>query len=225
MVNGEDQAQFDLYRDAMLGEMRPAGPMESMLAERVVSLSWRLRRTERMQNQAINEMLKWLITPSPIQLYRRSVTPMFLRTSEEDIHIPEPKQALGRVARRDWANERVLERLMIYERRMESSMLKMITRLKTLQTVRRMEKEYSEEEMSAEDAATKNPKAYLKKQTQFASAMIDAKAYARKGYGDKPRSGVTENKAKQTQCQSATTPRRAGSIHCSSTVQGRLAPG
>ncbi len=50
VINGEDQAAFDLRREAMLGEMWPVGVMESMLAERIVSLSWRLQRTERMQN-------------------------------------------------------------------------------------------------------------------------------------------------------------------------------
>ncbi len=193
VINGEDQARFDLHHDAMVGEMWPVGVMESMLAERIVSLSWRLQRTERMQNQAIDEMIKEL-KPSPLQLYAQSTIPKFLRESEEDMKAPEPRLALGRVAKKDWANNRVLERLMMYERRIESSMFRTMNKLKQLQVMRRMEKP-AEEEMPAETLATTNPKACLKKQTQFASAMEDAKAYARKDYDDKPRCGVTENKA------------------------------
>ncbi len=79
VVNGENQADFDLYRDAMVGEMWPVGVMETMLAERIVSLSWRLRRAERMQNQAIDEMIEYL-KPSPIDHYIYGATPIFLRT-------------------------------------------------------------------------------------------------------------------------------------------------
>jgi len=49
VISSENQDEFDLYRNWMLAELAPAGPMESMLAERIVSLSWRLKR--RIMNQ------------------------------------------------------------------------------------------------------------------------------------------------------------------------------
>ena len=199
VVNGEDQADFDLHRDAMLGEMRPVGVMESVLAERIVSLAWRLRRAERMQNQAIDEMIKGL-KPSPLQLHLRSTTPAFLRASEEDIHIPEPKFALGRVAKRDWANNRVLDRMMLYERRIESSLYRTMTKLKTLQIMRRIEHEDAVERQSAgQSRSAAQHGGDAKKQSQFAPALMGAKSYARKDYDDKPRSGAAENKTKQSQ--------------------------
>jgi hypothetical protein len=39
VISSESQAEFDLYRQQMLDELDPVSPMESMLAERVVSLS------------------------------------------------------------------------------------------------------------------------------------------------------------------------------------------
>jgi hypothetical protein len=41
----------------MWAELRPAGPMETVPAERIVSLSWRLKRAERMQNEALDCLL------------------------------------------------------------------------------------------------------------------------------------------------------------------------
>ena len=58
VVKDEDQAAFDRYREAMLAEMGPAGVMESSLAERIVSLAWRLRRAERMQDQALKMQIR-----------------------------------------------------------------------------------------------------------------------------------------------------------------------
>ena len=210
VVNGEDQADFDLHREAMLGEMRPVGVMESMLAGRIVSLAWRLRRAERMQNQAIDEMIKGL-KPSPLQLHIRSTTPAFLRTSEEDIHIPEPKLALGRVAKRDWANNRVLDRMMLYERRIESSLYRTMNKLKTLQVMRRIEQEDAVEEQSAgQSRSAAEHGGDAKKQSQFETALMGAKSYARKDYDDEFRPDVRENKAKQSQFSGPGTGKRAG---------------
>jgi len=39
IISSESQADFDLYRDQFLTELAPTSPMESMLAERIVSLS------------------------------------------------------------------------------------------------------------------------------------------------------------------------------------------
>ena len=57
VIAGEDVGEFEFYRDELLGELAPAGATESVLAERVVSLSWRLRRAERAQNEAFDALL------------------------------------------------------------------------------------------------------------------------------------------------------------------------
>ena len=44
VIMSESQEEFDLHRDLLLEELAPATPMESILAERIVSLSWRLAR-------------------------------------------------------------------------------------------------------------------------------------------------------------------------------------
>ncbi|MBN2131885.1 MAG: hypothetical protein JW741_20460, partial [Sedimentisphaerales bacterium] len=57
VIAGEDLGEFEFYRDRMLGELSPDGEVESALAERVVSLSWRLRRAERVQNEVFDTLL------------------------------------------------------------------------------------------------------------------------------------------------------------------------
>ena len=56
VISSESQDQFDLYRDQLLAELNPSGPVESMLAERIVALSWRLKRIGRIQNQAFDAL-------------------------------------------------------------------------------------------------------------------------------------------------------------------------
>ena len=65
VISPENQADFDLYRSQILAELTPDSPMESILAERIVTLSWRLRRIGRIQNQTI-DALNTPNTPSPL---------------------------------------------------------------------------------------------------------------------------------------------------------------
>ncbi len=64
VIQGEDPEEFERYRTWMLEELAPAGPVETMLAERVVGLSWRLRRAERLQNAALAALDEG--TPTPL---------------------------------------------------------------------------------------------------------------------------------------------------------------
>ena len=56
VISSESQAEFRLYRDQLFAELAPASPLESILAERVVTLSWRLKRVFRIQNQTIDAL-------------------------------------------------------------------------------------------------------------------------------------------------------------------------
>ena len=212
-------------REAFLADLEPVGEMETIVAERFVNLSWRLKRAERMQNQSID-----LLGMEEFVGFRaREFAELCRKTKglcHDDPEVADDHLMLARLATRDWSNCKVLDKMMLYERRIESSMYKAMHELNKLQAARKTEQARAAERQSAQEKPpARRHKGDLKKQSQFAPAIMGTKSYARKGYDDKPRSGVSENKAKQTQCQSATTPRRGGSIRCSSKVQGRLAPG
>ena len=50
LIRGENEAYYEVFYNEMLANLAPVGSVETMLAERIISLWWRLRRVERMQN-------------------------------------------------------------------------------------------------------------------------------------------------------------------------------
>jgi hypothetical protein len=141
-ISSESQAEFDLYRERMLGELAPDSPMESMLAERIVTLSWRLKRVCRIQNQTI-DALNASNTSSPLSKLTQS---LFFKNHDQPVpqvsHGNTPAcdeaLALGRMAIKDFSNARVLERLLMYERRIEHSLYKTILELQRLNLIKKM---------------------------------------------------------------------------------------
>jgi hypothetical protein len=142
VIKGENQAEFDLQHEAMLGELAPVGPMESMLAERVVRLSWRLNRVERTQNEVFDALLA--DRNSPLAKLVRSLEPKGAGRTEGEPE-SEGDLDLGRVVIKDFSNSRVLDRLLMYERRMEHSLYKTMAELQRLRLLREL------------DAPTKEP--------------------------------------------------------------------
>ncbi len=134
VITSESQADFDLYRRQLLDELDPVSPMESMLAERIVSLSWRLRRVCRIQNQAI-DALNAPKTPSPLSKLTQSLLPKSLQPDPSE---SPPELALGRLAIKDFANAGVLDRLLMYERRIEHSLYRTVLELQRLNLIKKL---------------------------------------------------------------------------------------
>lgn len=136
VVGSESQAQFDRHRKRMLDEMAPGSPVEAVLAERIVSLSWRLRRAGRVQNEAI-DALRAEQAPTPMQRWTQSILPERFRN-----HPLEPEDGelhLGRIAVKDFSGARVLDRLLIYERRIEHSLYRTIAEFQRLRLLRQFQ--------------------------------------------------------------------------------------
>jgi len=191
----------------MLAELFPVGAVESMLAERVISLWWRLQRAERMQNQAIDEFIEDKITSPSARhnrecyYYNQGIRPGDPRFDLD--HLP-----LGRIATSDWSNCRVLDLMMLYERRIENSMIKIMKELKRFQIMRRIEqqdikKQYEPSPSLRDEDATRCAPAEkqvdLKKQSQYAPALMGVTPCMKRDYDNKPVQGIEENKAKQSQ--------------------------
>jgi len=136
IISSESQADFDLYREQLLAELAPASPIESMLAERIVTLSWRLKRAGRIQNQTI-DALNANNTSSPLT----KLTQSFFKNhdlSQASPSKPAPELALGRLAIKDFANARVLDRLLMYERRIEHSLYRTLLEFQRLNLIRKL---------------------------------------------------------------------------------------
>ena len=140
VISSESQAHFDLYRERMLAELAPASPMESMLTERIVTLSWRLKRAGKIQNQAIDALNADIIS-SPLTKLKQS---LFFKGADQPHTDPSnsvTNLALGRIAIKDFANARVLERLLMYERRIEHSLYKTILEFQRLHLIKKLDTE------------------------------------------------------------------------------------
>jgi len=140
VITSESQADFCLYRDRILSELAPESPMESILSERIVILSWRLQRVGRIQNQAI-DVLNARNTSSPLTKLTHS-----LLFKGRDLPQPDSSEsahdlALGRMAIKDFSHARVLDRLLMYERRIENSMFKTIFELQRLRIINKLDTE------------------------------------------------------------------------------------
>ena len=145
VINGENPADYELYHDQFLAELAPVGMVESMLAGRFVSLSWRLQRAERIQNQAIDVMIA-RDEPSPLSKQLHRMLPRDLQEVDIDTRGAGPELVLGRAVITDLSNSRSLERLMMYERRIENSMIKIMKELKRCQIMRRIEQQDADEQ-------------------------------------------------------------------------------
>jgi len=140
---------------------------------------------------------------------------------------------LGKIASNDWADSRVLDRMMLYERRIESSMTRIMNELKKQQIMRRIEQQDEDEQYEPspslrDEAATRSnspspslrdeaatrrqaeKKGNLKKQTQFAPEQIVTKSYKEGDYVDIPAGRIEENKAKQSQSPALEQTKGAG---------------
>jgi len=135
VIPGEDPGQFEFYRERMLEELAPAGQMELTLAERAVGLAWRLRRAERIQAEVFGTLLA-KDAANPFKKLTRSLRPR--ETSDGQAEPGDADLALGRVVVRDFANARVLDRLGLYERRIEHSLYRTMAEFQRLRLLREL---------------------------------------------------------------------------------------
>lgn len=166
----ENQAEFDQLREEMLAELSPVGSVETLLAQRAVSLAWRLRRAETMQNQVIEYMID-----SYAESQRRSWGPSPSEHRKSADFLP-----LGRIAARDWSNSRVIEHLLVYERRIENSLYRAVAKLRAVQMLRQMA------ETEAKGHVQADAKENSAKQSQFHLDPKEMSTFIKETYGDNP---------------------------------------
>ncbi len=135
VICDEDQADFDLHLYQWLEELKPEGSMESLLAQRIVILSWRLKRAARTQVETIDSMTADITPRQSTGGYTRSS-----RIAQYIAENPEPRPdfLLGKVAIKDIERYAVLDRLLMYERRIEHSLYKTIAEIHKLSLIRQM---------------------------------------------------------------------------------------
>ncbi|HEG43183.1 MAG TPA: hypothetical protein ENH94_03945 [Phycisphaerales bacterium] len=136
---GESQAEFDLHRDRIFEEYHPESPTEIMYTHRIASLSWRLRRSDRVQLAAVNSLHHSHRNKPVIKL------PSMLRPKKDDSP-PPPDLELGDVIVKDFADAKVLDSLLMYERRIENSLYKAILEMQRLKMIKKLDAETKKNE-------------------------------------------------------------------------------
>jgi len=135
VIQGEDPGEFTFYRDRILGSLAPAGDAEVDMAERIVGLAWRLRRAERLQTEAFDTLYERMATGSP------GGSTLAEGVAEADSGAPGgagrgDDRLLGRMVVEDFSNGRVLDRLLVYERRIENSLYRTMRELREQKQMR-----------------------------------------------------------------------------------------
>ncbi|MBN1508126.1 MAG: hypothetical protein JW955_14845 [Sedimentisphaerales bacterium] len=120
LIAEEDPQQYQEHRQGLLGELSPAGQIDGILAERIVSLTWRLKRAERLQNELYDYLLAKEIDRSLAALpdEMTAIQQERLRGCVD----MNPEYAVGRMLAKDYKGEKMLDRMSMYERRIEGSL-------------------------------------------------------------------------------------------------------
>jgi hypothetical protein len=113
VVPGEQEHEFAAHREGLRKQLRPGAPLEEVLADRIVDLSWRLKRAARDQEVAY------------AALYQK-----YMEGQSQPQEPDAWQAALGRMIVEDFCGEAVLERLQRYERRIESGFYKALNELR-----------------------------------------------------------------------------------------------
>jgi len=203
VIKGENPADYEVFHDKMLAELAPVGLVEAVLADRIASLWWRLKRAERMQNQAIDVMIA-RDESSPLSQRLHNSLPKDLQEIDYDTRAAGPELVLGRSIIKDYSYSRVLDRLILYERRIENSLNKAMRELERRQMIRQVEQQYAEQEQDQFQLAPSTAGSSitdLKKQSQFVPGINGATSYMKGDYDNNPVNGIEENKPKQSQPQ------------------------
>jgi hypothetical protein len=141
VIKSEDQADFDLHHAQIFDELAPSTPIESALADRIVSTLWRLKRVENFQNRSIDA----LGTPKNNQFTKlqQMLIAKYTGSSEAGSVESDPDLLLGRMLVKDFTNDRVLEKLLMYERRIENSFYRSLLEIHRLNMIKKIQAQES----------------------------------------------------------------------------------
>ena len=123
LLDHEDPDEFAVLRDDFLARLRPVGPVEEELVDRIAAAQWRLRRTLPLEAQIYSTRLARLAS----QRIRPGLLP---------IEPVPPPDDLGNAFLADCAQSQALLKLARYEASLERSITRNLRQLADLQKAR-----------------------------------------------------------------------------------------
>jgi hypothetical protein len=128
VIRGEDEDEFEMHREMLLDQLNPVGALEEILAERIVDLSWRLKRAVQDQTEAFVALYD-RHTAGAEEPGNAALLSGNRKKANPEIGGPGPA-TIGRMILEDFSRDAVLERLLRYERRIESSLYRTLSELR-----------------------------------------------------------------------------------------------
>ena len=153
VLHGEDPAELDALARAYAIDLRPRGALERDLVARIVGLSWRLRRVARAEQGLWERDEKDFADRVMIGTYSRVLGGTERMPWEPDPDAP-PRSGTAFVAGQfSRESDSPLERLAVYEQRLERALHAAIRELKSLRELRGAGFDYAEEEEASDATA------------------------------------------------------------------------
>lgn len=140
LIPSDDPAQYQAMRNALMEELNPVGASEQLLADRIAALHWQLQRATAMQAECLVAIDK--------KIYNFDYENKDNCDEGEDLAAAKRRlfdETFGEIVVHDFTSSRVLERLVIYERRIENSLFKTRHELEILQDRRQVRQRQAEE--------------------------------------------------------------------------------
>jgi hypothetical protein len=134
VIAEEDPQQYEEHRRRFLAELSPAGEKQGLLAGRIVSLAWRLKRAERLQNELFDYLLAREIERS-MDAFLDDMNAKDIKRMHESVET-DPAYAVGRMIARDYRGAKTLDRMTLHERRLEGSLYRTMRELDRVQSIR-----------------------------------------------------------------------------------------
>ena len=127
-MTDEDRAAHDAFSAAMIKDLAPDGAVETQLAQRIATDSWRLNRISAIEDNIF-------------------ALGFFAHAAQVDIEHPEAHAALTAAITFE-AESKQLERLSLYEQRLNRAVQKNLAILQDLQAKRKAERQHALEEVT-----------------------------------------------------------------------------
>jgi hypothetical protein len=121
-MHGEDATEFEIHRKELLADLAPVGTRETVLAERIVRLSWQLQRVDRLQTRVLDDLIA-KETSNPLVKLAESLLAEGIDLMGNDAET-NPDLAVGRAIAKDFSGDSILDRLSIQEQQIEDRWFK-----------------------------------------------------------------------------------------------------
>ena len=131
LVLGESQADFSRLKSELQATLRPEGPLEDRLLNRIALLWWRLERAQRVEQESLEQSLAEAC-------YEASgLAAELTRNNFGGLDHPAPEQNAPTQTAFHWKDGQKLERLVRYETQIERAFFRLLLELERCQEKRK----------------------------------------------------------------------------------------